>query len=387
MEPRNQLLGQPKEITRPAGLFSRLLAPLQRFGVDLAVLTFFVVAGTIYALLKLYCSQTYPQKNVPAQREHIPRSFYDADNISAYSDNIVPDILHLVRFNRPEVDFIDVVAFRSMYLNHRPEKIYVHCSPCGFVGNHTRFLEGINFTFIPAVFPEEVFGIPIKVSHHATDVLRLRALMRYGGYYFDKDVFVIQSLRRFLRYEATINIWNGDFMGNQAIFSHKNSRFLRLYLDTYRQLNDSRWYYNAGQAPFKVLLQPHPHLVHAMYYGLETGMDMLSVLYEPHAYPYWRNAFAVHFLWRSREESPHDALHAAPFNETNIRDVDNVFGQMARSVLFGTSAFVPPDAPILTVAELAARMDRGEDLTSMGPGNERPFYYPVINTTKFKRHH
>ncbi|XP_075526742.1 uncharacterized protein LOC142558500 [Dermacentor variabilis] len=99
---------------------------------------------------------------VPAQRVHIPRSFYDADNTSGYSYNIVPDILHLVRYNSPKVEFIDVVTFRSMYLNHRPEKIYVHCSPCGFEGNYTRFLEGINFTFIPAAFPEEVFGIPIK---------------------------------------------------------------------------------------------------------------------------------------------------------------------------------------------------------------------------------
>ncbi|XP_075526410.1 uncharacterized protein LOC142558138 [Dermacentor variabilis] len=211
--------------------------------------------------------------------------------------------------------------------------------------------------------------------------------MRYGGYYFDRDVFVIQSLRRFLRYEATISFEPGDAMANMMMFFHKNSRFLRLYLETYRQFDDSRWYYNAGQLPTKAVLTTHPHLVHRMQYGIEGGLDMLGVLYEPHAYPYWRNAFTIHLYTFHRGESPHDPLHAATFNETNIRDLDNAFGQMARSVLFGTSAFVPPEAPILSVAELAARKDRGEDLTSMRPGNERPFYYPVINTTKFKRHH
>ncbi|XP_050031413.2 uncharacterized protein [Dermacentor andersoni] len=211
--------------------------------------------------------------------------------------------------------------------------------------------------------------------------------MRYGGYYFDRDVFVIQSLRRFLRYEATINFEPGNAMGNMMMFFHKDSRFLRLYLETYRQFNDSLWYYNAGQLPTKAVLTTHPHLVHRMQYGIEGGLDMLGVLYEPHAYPYWRNAFTIHLYTFHRGESPYDPLHAATFNETNIRDLDNAFGQMARSVLFGTSAFVPLDAPVLSVAELAARKDRGEDLTSMRPGNELPFYYPVINTTKFKRHH
>ncbi|XP_070396494.1 uncharacterized protein [Dermacentor albipictus] len=235
MEPRNQLPGHPKEMTRPAGLWSRLLELLLWLNVVLAVLTFFVAGMTIDRYLKFSGTGTYKQMHVPAQREHLPKSFYDSDELSGYSYDIVPDILHLVRYNATEVDFIDVVAFRSMYLNHRPEKIYVHCSPCGFQGNYTRFPEGINFTFIPAVFPTEVFGIPIKVSHHATDVLRLRALMRYGGYYCDKDVFVIQSLRRFLRYEASLNFEGGVNMGNMVMFFHKNSRFLRLYLDTYRR--------------------------------------------------------------------------------------------------------------------------------------------------------
>ncbi|XP_075526744.1 uncharacterized protein LOC142558502 [Dermacentor variabilis] len=286
------------------------------------------------------------------------------------------------RYNSSNVDFIDVVTLRSMYLNHRPEKIYVHCNPCGFEGNYTRFLEGINFTFIPVAFPTGIFGIPIKVSYHATDVLRIKALMRYGGYCLDRDVFVVQSLQRFRRYEASVGFGSRDSMGNNLMFFHNNSRFLRLYLDSYRQLNDSRWNYNAGELPTKALLERHPHLVHRLHYGLETGLDMLSVLYEPHAYPYWRNAFAMNLLSQNRGESQHDPLRAAAFNETNIRDLDNAFGQMSRSVLFGTSAFVPPDAPVLSVADLAARKDRGEELTIIRPDNERPFFYPVINTTK-----
>ncbi|KAH6919571.1 hypothetical protein HPB50_029441 [Hyalomma asiaticum] len=73
------------------------------------------------------------------------------------------------------------------------------------------------------------------VSHHSTDVARLRALLHYGGIYLDEDVFVVQSLRRFLRYEATVSCKEDATFGNMIMIHHKNSRFLRLYMDTYRQ--------------------------------------------------------------------------------------------------------------------------------------------------------
>ncbi|KAL3195741.1 hypothetical protein MRX96_045545 [Rhipicephalus microplus] len=218
--------------------------------------------------------------------------------------------------------------------------------------------------------------------YHATDVVRLRALLQYGGIYVDSDVFVVQSLRRYLRYEATISCGPGVNMGNMLMIFHKNSRFLRLYLNTYRQLNDSIWYYNAGVLPTVTLIEPHAHLINRERYGLETQMYMLGALYEPHAYPYWRNIRAVHLLAFHRGEAPLDPLQNAELNETNIRDLDNVMGQMARSVIFGTSDFVPPDASVLSVAELAARKDRGEDLTKMRPENARGFFEPVLNKAK-----
>ncbi|KAH7939336.1 hypothetical protein HPB52_011167 [Rhipicephalus sanguineus] len=71
--------------------------------------------------------------------------------------------------------------------------------------------------------------------YHSTDVVRLRALLGYGGIYLDRDVFMVQSLRRYLRYEASISCPPGGVFGNMLIISHKNSRFIRLYLNTYRQ--------------------------------------------------------------------------------------------------------------------------------------------------------
>ncbi|KAH7939335.1 hypothetical protein HPB52_011166 [Rhipicephalus sanguineus] len=350
-----------------------------RDDVALAVIAVCLVATAYLGVLTPGSTASKKPELTPVQDDHRPRSFYDTDGHTGYSYDIIPDIVHLVRYNQTEVKLIDVLCFRSIYINHRPEKIYVHCSPCGFTGNYTRLLEGINFTFINTVFPKEIFNISIQVPHHSTDVVRLRALLRYGGIYVDHDVFVVQSLRRYLRYESTISCPPGGVFGNMLMMFHKNSRFLRLYYNSYNAFNDSIWYYNAGDLPTVALVVPHTHLVNRVYYGLETQVDMLSVLYEPHAYPYWRNAFAVHTSTFHRVDLPYDALHNAEFTETNVRDLDNAFGEMARSVLFGTSDFVSPDSPVLSVAELSARKDRGEDLTRRRAGHGRPFFDPFLN--------
>ncbi|KAH6932769.1 hypothetical protein HPB50_014878 [Hyalomma asiaticum] len=210
----------------------------------------------------------------------------------------------------------------------------------------------------------------------------MRALLYYGGIYLDGDVFVVQSLRRFLRYEATVSCQEHGSFGNMIMIFHKNSRFLRLYMDTYRQFNDSIWYFNGGHLPTRVLVEPHPHLGHRMYHGLESETDMLGMVYGPHAYPHWRNIFAVHTLYGFRGEVPTDPLYKVTLNESNIRDYDTPLGQMARSVLFGTSDFVPPHAPILSVAELAARVDRGENITKMKPEHQHPFFQNVLKGEK-----
>ncbi|KAK8758941.1 hypothetical protein V5799_003428 [Amblyomma americanum] len=310
----------------------------------------------------------------PELRARRPRSFYDADGSTGYAHDIVPNIIHIVRYNQTELSMMDVVFLRSMFLNHRPDTIMVHCSPCGFTGPFVNWTEGINFTFVPYHFPREVFGRKIEVIHHSADVARIRILMQYGGIYLDRDVFVVKSLRRFLRYEATIAVPPKAYLGNNLMIFHKDSRFLKLYLETYREFNDSRWYYNAGELPTVQLFHKHPHLANRVYYGLEINLDMLHMMYEPHSYPDWRDAYAMHTFIFHRGESPYDPLHNGDFNQTNIRDLDNAIGQMTRSVLFGTSDFVGPDVPVLSVTELASRKNNGEDLTRMTPGNAKPFY-------------
>lgn len=55
-------------------------------------------------------------------------SFYGASNVTGFQKPVVPNVVHLIRLNQPEVSFWDAVCIRSVYLNQNPTGILVHCS-------------------------------------------------------------------------------------------------------------------------------------------------------------------------------------------------------------------------------------------------------------------
>ncbi|KAL3191476.1 hypothetical protein MRX96_059850 [Rhipicephalus microplus] len=99
-----------------------------------------------------------------------------------------------------------------------------------------------------------------------------------GGIYLDADVFVVQPLRRFLHYEATVTWPHGYTFGNMIMISHKNSRILRLFMDTYREFNGSLWDYNSAFLPSERFIK-RAHLFHHVEEGLHTHP---FGIYRPH---------------------------------------------------------------------------------------------------------
>ena len=139
--------------------------------------------------------------------------FEEFDNINGVNKTIVPNIVHLVYLNEPLIKFYQMICIFSIYFNHKPELIYFHCDNCSFHGKYWEKIisnEGlrniIKLHQIP--FHERIFGKKYGwVQFHRSDVWRLQVLMNYGGYYFDNDVYVIQSLQKYRKYEMTLE-WN-----------------------------------------------------------------------------------------------------------------------------------------------------------------------------------
>ncbi|KAL3191469.1 hypothetical protein MRX96_059844 [Rhipicephalus microplus] len=146
-------------------------------------------------------------------------------------------------------------------------------------------------------------------------------------------------------------------------------KFLRAAANSCR-FNGSLWDYNSTFLPSERFIK-RAHLFHHVEEGLHTHP---FGIYRPHFFSNWRNTYALHTWVNHREVVPEDPLNSVELNETNIRNYDTAMVQMARSVVFGTSEFVGPQAPILSVSELAAMKDRGGDLTQIRNESTKPFY-------------
>lgn len=63
-------------------------------------------------------------------------NFSDSNNITGYSYFIVPNMVHLIRFESPRLTFVDMVNIKSIHINHKPEKLIIHCDDCNFKGKY-----------------------------------------------------------------------------------------------------------------------------------------------------------------------------------------------------------------------------------------------------------
>ena len=84
------------------------------------------------------------------------------------------------------------------------------------------------------------------------------------------------------------------------LVAHPDARFLRLWLETYREhYVGMLWYYNAGQRPTKLALHARPELVHREPLRLGVHTEVVEDLYLRPPDPRWMaEQLAVHLFER-----------------------------------------------------------------------------------------
>lgn len=91
-----------------------------------------------------------------------------------------------------------------------------------------------------------------KIRPHSTklssltkrsDVLRAMILMAYGGIYLDNDVYVINSLDKYRKFEMTAG-WEviDKSIGSQVFIAHRQARFLKDFVYQYRFIYLIKYY-------------------------------------------------------------------------------------------------------------------------------------------------
>ncbi len=114
------------------------------------------------------------------------------------------------------------------------------------------------------------------------------------------------------------------------------ARFIELWMQTYQDYRPSMWYYNAGEAPTKTILEKHPNLVRRIpeKFGVH---NLAKELYSESAKGTWdwKSYFAIHLLSRHRDylaKNDIESSNIVDFDEKNIQNYSSTFGEIARSV-------------------------------------------------------
>lgn len=272
-------------------------------------------------------------------------NFTGFDNVTGTADGhyIVPNYVHFLRFGKKKLSFVHMICLLAAFKHQKPDKLFVHTDADRLEGKYWDILWNTpGFKDVLVVeqteLPREIFGQKLNqawANFHGADVARLLAMMKYGGIYLDNDSYIIRSLNDFRKYEMAIGWRVGKNMGNQVFVAHKDARFLKLWLDTYRQYKPKEWYYNAGVRPTVEVLNNQPHLVHRVPGNLLGVYSMVNKLYLEW-WKDWREYYSVHLMARHQYMLNRNLSSVATFpvifNETNIKLYPNTFRDMVQEV-------------------------------------------------------
>lgn len=264
--------------------------------------------------------------------------FSYADNITGFNYQIVPNIVHYIHFDKTDLNFIQVVSIKAVYINSQPDKIVIHCNCYKLKGKYWDMVKNISVVEISYMRkPTHIFEKLLSSVYHSSDIARLKILMEHGGIFLDTDTYVVKSLDYYRKFEMTLGWPPGQNLGTQLLIAHKNARFLKLWYNSYRYYRRERWYYNAGELPTTLILERMPNIVHRVSYDFGVH-NLVHLLYGTRS-DEWKNYVGIHLLVRHKNYLlPGDTVEE--FNEENIKNYNKTFGDMARLVLYGSSDIV-----------------------------------------------
>lgn len=188
------------------------------------------------------------------QETHEERRCIDSPPTSL---NPIPNVVHLVWLDSPELTFMNYLTIRSALISLGPEKINLHYTELNKNNEWYIRLEN-SLTFIKhdleREYPEEVQDN--WSSAHISEILRLDILQKEGGIYLDMDVIILQPFAPVIHSEEDVVLGStgGDrrALGNGIILGRSGSIFLKHWRESYRTFSSEEWDQKAVAIPKKL---------------------------------------------------------------------------------------------------------------------------------------
>ena len=279
---------------------------------------------------------------------------YDLPTVRPTEKEIVPRWFHYVHLVKPggryDFNFIGLLSILSVLKFGKPKRIYVHFTGEIPTGRYWAFaLKAIRRKRVQLVYKEYDYeDISIAPTGHRfrfmagiSDLIRIRALIEFGGVYLDQDIILLKDITELFHYpfvsgiEKTTWYFPWPIMGLLSAFlvSEKNASFAKRWYQEYATSFDKPNDYNlyAIRRPWKLAKDKRYNDIHVLPFtstAFPLWADQQKV-FDRNEYRFIRDAYVLH-LWDSAFRN-----RLKPFIDDPLRIymVDNLFTMVARSFL------------------------------------------------------
>ncbi|XP_076448645.1 uncharacterized protein LOC143285273 [Babylonia areolata] len=251
--------------------------------------------------------------------------------------DLIPNLSHHVIFGGHEIRNYTFLAILSSVRFLQPCMVMIHADvlPVGsFWDTLVRLIP--HLIHVQRSAPSVIFGHPVKVIEHSSDIARLEAVRKFGGVYQDTDYFLLNPLKDLRKYSVVMGneITNTNYC-NCMIMGKAAASFLKVWYNSYRTFNDSVWAFHSGIMPYRIH-QERPELA---FHEVNTFVT-----------PSYRNIkrlFYENFLDWKRLHGLHLYTRLFPrYIKIRFDQQNSSLGQVTRHILFGDSEVCMMDRPL-----------------------------------------
>lgn len=258
----------------------------------------------------------------------------------------VPSVIHytfgLTGDDSPTIPYYQYLAIRSAIVVLKPKVIMFHYfnEPRGPWWDRLKDLPQV-IHVKPRQF-NTIFENEISEEKSKSDVIRLEALIRWGGIFLDPDVYVIRDFLSagllnepvVMGMESQLDMSKHELdpsgLNNGVILSEPNSRFIRDWLNTYESFNQTEPKIHSLEIPWKLARMNPSYVTVLNRLGLFWPLyddDAINMVHStnPEAFNF---DLTAQFTYKSWEDIASDKLDI--LNPSNLKTIKTPFTRMAR---------------------------------------------------------